>query len=370
MVDALTLPSHATTGRVLPVDVAGIGVALPEEIVTNDDWAALLDTSDEWIFSRTGIRERRRAGPGQATSDLAVDAAAGALADAGVDVADLTAVILATTTPDHVIPQTAPLVAARLGTETAAFDVGAGCSGFVYGLAVAAGMAAGPLPGPVLVIGAETLTRWIDPTERDTAVLFGDGAGAFVLRPGTGALGPFDLGCDGRLADIVLVPAGGSRRPPSATVDARDLTLRMEGRAVYRQAVRRMVSSSQAVLEAAGLDVGDVDLLVGHQANARILEAVAGRLGIGEEHAFVSVDRYGNTSAASIPLAVHDALTQGRLRDGDRVLLTAFGAGLTWGSCLLVWGGRPGERSPHRDRAAEVPRATDDPGLQPPVSRG
>ncbi|HEX2026531.1 MAG TPA: beta-ketoacyl-ACP synthase III [Nitriliruptorales bacterium] len=370
VVDALTVPSHPTTGRVLPVDVAGIGVALPEEVVTNDDWAAVLDTSDEWIVSRTGIRERRRADPGQATSDLAVDAAVAALADAGVDAADLAAVVLATTTPDHVIPQTAPLVAARLGSEAAAFDVGAGCSGFVYGLAVAAGMAVGLLPGPVLVIGAETLTRWIDRAERDTAVLFGDGAGAFVLRPGAGALGPFDLGCDGSLADIVFVPAGGSRRPPGATVAARDLTLRMEGRAVYRQAVRRMVSSSQAVLESAGLGVQDVDLLVGHQANARILEAVAGRLGIGEERAFICVDRYGNTSAASIPLALHEARTQGRVRDGDRVLLTAFGAGLTWGSCLLVWGGHPGERARHRDRTAGVTPTTDRLGSRPPVSRG
>jgi 3-oxoacyl-[acyl-carrier-protein] synthase III len=324
----------------LPVGVLGLGVALPPEIVTNDDWAQTLDTSDEWIRTRTGIRERRRAAPDVATSDLALEAGQAALDDAGLTVADVDAVVVATTTPDHIIPQTAPLVAGRMGIEAPAFDVGAGCTGFVYGLAVAGSLVTTGLADRLLLIGAETLTRVVDPGDRETAILFGDGAGAVVLGDGDGTLGPFDLGALGDLDGILWAPAGGTREPASEdTVQAGRHSLRMRGREVYRHAVTKMAASSRAVLDSAGLKPGDVDLFVGHQANARILDAVASRLGIDEDHAYLVVDRYGNTSAASIPIALSDARSDGRLAPGTTVLLTAFGAGLTWGSCLMRWGG-------------------------------
>jgi 3-oxoacyl-[acyl-carrier-protein] synthase III len=327
----------------LPVGVSGIGVFLPEEVVTNDDWAATLDTSDEWIRTRTGIQERRRAAPDVATSDLAVEAGRAALQDAGLSVDDVDAVIVATTTPDHLIPQTAPLVATRLGIAAPAFDVGAGCTGFVYGLAVAGSLVTASIASRVLLIGAETLTRVIDPADRETAVLFGDGAGAVVLAAGGSDLGPFDLGAQGDLDGILFLPAGGVRQPASHEAIAEGAhTLKMRGREVYRHAVTRMSQSSLAVLEAAGLEIGDVDLFVGHQANARILQAVASRIGIDDERAYLVVDRYGNTSAASIPIALADARAEGLLETGTRVLLTAFGAGLTWGSCVLTWGGADG----------------------------
>ncbi|MFN2556019.1 MAG: beta-ketoacyl-ACP synthase III [Nitriliruptorales bacterium] len=341
---ALDGPAIASVPGALAVAVTGLGVSLPEEIVTNADWASRLDTSDEWIVTRTGIHERRRAAPHEATSDLATSAASAALADAGMDGGDVGAIVLATTTPDHVIPQTAPVVAARLGLEVPAFDIGAGCSGFVYGLAVAASLAMTGLARPVLLVGAETLTRVIDPSDRQTAVLFGDGAGACVLTACSesvwGSVGPFDLGSDGTQADALVVPAGGARTPATPeTVAANRHVLLMRGREVYRHAVTRMSASASSVLQRAGMGAGDVDLLVGHQANARILDAVAQRLGIRDEQAFVCVERYGNTSAASIPIALDEARAAGRLQPGTRVLLTAFGAGLTWGSCLLTWPG-------------------------------
>jgi 3-oxoacyl-[acyl-carrier-protein] synthase III len=336
----LTLPTPPTTAEgTVAAGLSGVGVALPETVVTNADWERVLDTTDEWITSRTGIRERRRAAPDETTSDLAGRAARAALADAGLEPREIGAVIVATTTPDHVIPQTAPTVSAGLGLEVPAFDVGAGCTGFVYGLAVAGTLAACGLAERVLLIGAEVLTRFVDPSDRETAVLFGDGAGATVVTAGTGALGPFDLGSDGGLRDLLVVPAGGARDATSPeTVAGGAHRLRMNGREVYRHAVSRMSASSLAVLGDAGLAAADVDILVGHQANARILDAVARRLGIPEERAFLAIARYGNTSAASIPIALAEAREQGRLEDGMRVLLTAFGAGLTWGSCLLRWG--------------------------------
>lgn len=338
MADTLieTTPPRPLTGS-LPVGVLGMGGALPAEVVTNDDWTASLDTSDEWITSRTGIRERHRAAPDEATSDLAVRAARAAVDDAAIEVEDLGAVIVATTSPDHLLPQTAPIVAAALGTHAPAFDLGAACSGFVYGLSVAARLVTTD-GAPVLLIGAETLTRLIDPEDRTTAVLFGDGAGACVVGSGAGSLGPFELGSDGSLADLLIVPAGGTRQPADdGTVARREHFIRMQGQEIYRHAVTRMTGSSSAVLERAGITTDDVDLLIGHQANARILDAVASRLGLDDQRAVVVVDRHGNTSAASIPLALVEARDDGRLRDGARVLLTAFGAGVTWGSCLLTW---------------------------------
>jgi 3-oxoacyl-[acyl-carrier-protein] synthase III len=313
-----------------------LGTAVPTAAVTNHDFAARLDTSDEWIRTRTGIVERRIAEPAVATSDLAVEAGGRALKGARGEVS---AVVLATTTPDRLVPSTAPEVASRLAlSRVLAFDVNGACSGFVYALAVGAGLLDAGLAERVLVIGADTLSRLIDPTDRDTAVLFGDGAGAVVLRRGEpdepGAIGPFDLGSDGDLAGLLEVPAGGSRRPTDADVIAeRAQYLRMDGREVYRQAVVGMAASCRRVLDSAGLTVADMDWLVGHQANARILEGTAARLGLDADRCVINLDRYGNTVAASIPLALADTPAA----VGDRVLLTAFGAGLTWGSALLTW---------------------------------
>ncbi|MDX1658311.1 MAG: beta-ketoacyl-ACP synthase III [Nitriliruptorales bacterium] len=327
----------------LPVRISGLGTYLPERVVTNDDWAAELDTSDEWITTRTGIRERHVAAPNQATSDLAAAAGKAALADAGYGVEDVSTVVLATTTPDHPIPGTAPIVSAALGTEAPAFDVNAACSGFVYGLEIAGSLALRG-GGPVLLIGAETLSRVTDRTDRSTAVLFGDGAGAVVLeRDPFASLGPFDAGADGTLAEILVTPAGGTRTPVDPDVlESRDQFLTMRGGEVYRQAVTRMAASSERVLTAAGASVEDIDLFVGHQANQRILDAVARRIGMPDDRCHLTVDRHGNTSAASIPLALGDARASGRLKPGTRVLLTAFGAGITWASCLLTWTGRNG----------------------------
>lgn len=320
---------------ILPVGVAGLGAVLPERTVSNEELSHRLDTSDEWITTRTGIRQRHVAADEEATSDLALAAARVALTDAGLPAAALDTIIVATCTPDHLVPPTAPLVAAGLGVEAAAFDLGAACAGFLYALEVGGSLAAGGRT--VLVVGAETLTRIVDPGDRATAVLFGDGAAAVVLRPTADArLGPFAGGSDGTNAALLEVPAGGSRRPWSSDPTAH--TLRMQGREVYRHAVDRMVGSAVAVLDRAGLDVDAVDLFVGHQANARILTAVARRLGIPDQRCHLSIDRHANTSAASIPLALADARAQGRLHDGALVLLTAFGAGLTWAAALLRWG--------------------------------
>lgn len=317
--------------------LAGLGTAVPDRVVTNDEYAEVLDTSDAWIRSRTGIRERRVADTQVTTADLATEAGERALKSAGVREADT--VVVATTTPDRILPATAPEVATRLGLSgVTAFDVGAACSGFVYGMATAAGLLATGVADRVLLIGAEALQRFADPNDRSTVVLFGDGAGAVVLRPGTadepGAIGPFDLGSDGEGADLLAVPAGGSRlRADHADVAPGDHYLQMDGKEVYRHAVTRMTASSQHALQRAGWTVDDVDRFVGHQANIRILEAVASRLGLPPERQHMNIDRYGNTSAASIPLALADA----QLAPGDRVLLSAFGAGFTWGSVTLTW---------------------------------
>ncbi|MCC5947470.1 MAG: ketoacyl-ACP synthase III [Nitriliruptoraceae bacterium] len=331
---AAATPWRAT----VPARIAGIGSYLPDRVVTNDDLAQVLDTNDEWIRTRTGIRQRHVVAPEQATSDLAIAAGEAALADAGLTAADVSTIIVATTTPDHTVPGTAPIVAAALGTEAGAFDVNAACSGFLYGLRVGTAMVATG-DDVVLVIGAEALTRIVDPTDRSVAVLFGDGAGAAVLVPDEqGAIGPFDLGADGQDPSMLWTCTGGTRTPVSPEVlEDRSHFLTMRGGDVYRNAVARMTASSKLVLERAGLDVDDVDLFVGHQANLRILEAVRGRLGMAEERTHVTVDQHGNTSAASVPLALADARDAGRLTPGDTVLLTAFGAGLTWGSTLVRW---------------------------------
>ncbi|RLK55088.1 beta-ketoacyl-ACP synthase III [Actinokineospora cianjurensis] len=321
--------------------LAGVGSAVPEDVVTNDMLATRMDTTDEWIRTRTGIRERRHLARGSATSDLAAEAGRRALKSAGVDSVD--AVVLATTTPDHPCPATAPTVAAMLGLGTIpAYDVGAVCSGFLYGLASGAGLIALGTAERVLVIGAEAFTTIIDQTDRSTAPIFGDGAGAVVLSAGDqsqpGALLAFDLGSDGDLADLIIIPGGGSRQRASGIPAAPgDEYMAMRGREVFRHAVLRMTESSRAVLARTGWDVDSVDWLVGHQANVRILRAVAEHLGLAQERAFVNVDRYGNTAAASIPLALDDAAGAGLITPGDRIVLTAFGGGASWGAIALEW---------------------------------
>ncbi|MFE7302204.1 beta-ketoacyl-ACP synthase III [Streptomyces sp. NPDC057579] len=324
----------------------GLGGYLPPKVVSNEDLSATLDTTNEWISTRTGIRQRRTVMDGLATGDLAVEAGAKALKSAGHSAVD--AVVVATTSPDRLCPAVAPEVAERLGLGTvAAFDLTSACSGFVYGLATAAGLIASEAADTVLFIGAEAFTTLVNPADRTTAPIFGDGAGAVVLRRGEpeepGALGPFDLGSDGSRADLLAIPAGGSRQrsanggPGHDAVPAEDWYLRMMGRPLYQQAVERMTRSAETALKKAGWTVDDVDWFVGHQANVRIVRAVAEELAMPEERTAVNIDRVGNTLAASIPLLLNDLAADGTLRPGTRVLLSAFGAGLSWGSTVLEW---------------------------------
>ncbi|MEU2082713.1 beta-ketoacyl-ACP synthase III [Streptomyces albus] len=323
--------------------LCGLGGWLPPRIVTNEELSRGLDTSDTWIRTRTGIGRRHVAEPGTATSDLALEAARRALKSAGTDHAD--ALILATTTPDRPCPATAPLIAAELGLGTVpALDVGAVCTGFLYALATGAGFLAAGLAGTVLVVGADTYSRILDPADRSTRALFGDGAGAVVLRAGTadepGALGPLVLASDGTGADLIRVPSGGSRDPVRpGTAHLSDPYFRMEGKKVFRNAVERMAAASRQVAERRGWGVEGIDLLVAHQANVRILYAVADLLGLPRSRCHVHLDRVGNTAAASVPLALADAAACGALRPGDRVVTCAFGGGLTWGAAALNWPG-------------------------------
>lgn len=321
--------------------LCGLGTWVPPRVVPNAEIAERLDTSDEWIHARTGIRERHVVEPGMCTSDLAVEAGQRALKSADTDRVD--ALVLATTTPDRPCPATAPDVAHRIGLDRcAAFDVNAVCTGFLYGLASGAGLIAAGVAEQVLVIGADTFTTIIDPECRSTAAIFGDGAGAVVLRAGDanepGALGPFDLGSDGQDADLIMVPGGGSRqrstREPAAP-GAEYFT--MAGKAVFRKAIFQMAGSAQAVLRKAGIGLRDVDRFVIHQANARIINGVADMLGQPATKFVRNIDQVGNTAAASVPLALNSACENGDLRAGQRVLLGAFGGGLTWGSTVLRW---------------------------------
>ncbi|HUO47760.1 MAG TPA: beta-ketoacyl-ACP synthase III [Acidimicrobiales bacterium] len=303
--------------------VVGWGTALPPTVVTNADLEARLDTSDEWIVERSGIRERRVGGT---VGTLAVDAARAALARAGIGAAEVDLLVLATTTPDETVPATSAAVHHALGLRCGAFDLNAACSGFVYGLAVANGAVATGARR-VLVVGADCLSGITDPDDRGTAVLFADGAGAVVLEAAEhdDVLLAFDLGIDGSGHDILTCAHGG--------------TIHMEGREVFRRAVRVTVDSATEALERAKLSPADVDLFVPHQANLRIIEAAAARLGIPMEKAAIVLDRTGNTSSASIPLALAEAADAGRLAPGDIVLLSGFGAGMSWASAVLRWAG-------------------------------
>ncbi len=323
--------------------VAGWGTALPEGRLTNADLEQRVDTSDAWIVERTGIRERRIADVGETTASLAAEAGTAAIKHAGITPDDIDLLIIATGTPEQPIPHTGAFVGDLLGIRCGSFDVSAGCAGFVYALVVGASLLTSGGLRHVLVIGAETLSRIADPADRGTCILFGDAAAAAVLDRSPQDDGPgllaWDLGCDGSAAGLLELPAGGSRRPASAeTVAAGEHYLKMAGQEVFRRAVRAVVDSAVTTLERAGVTASDVTWFAPHQANVRIIDSAAGRLGIPRERTIVNIDRYGNTSAASIPLALAEAGDDGRLQPGDLVLLSGFGAGMTWGSALLRWG--------------------------------
>lgn len=322
--------------------VVGLGSVLPERVMPNDEFAKLVDTSDEWIRERTGIGERHVAAEDQVTSDLAVEATRAALHSAGLSAEQLDLIVCATLTPDTPIPATAVWVQRKLGIGAPAFDVNAACAGFSYAFSTATAFIESGQAETVLVVGAEVLSRVMDYQDRTTCVLFGDGAGALVLRPSEspGVIGSV-LGADGRAAEILIIPAGGSARPAShETVEARDHSIRMpKGREVFKRAVVEMAGACRQLLEKSGHTPDDVNLLIPHQANARIMIAVAERLGIGLDRAVVDVETVGNTSAASIPIALDRAWRAGRVREGDLVLLTSFGAGLAWGANLMRWNG-------------------------------
>jgi 3-oxoacyl-[acyl-carrier-protein] synthase-3 len=326
----------------IAVGIIGLGYYVPEKVVTNKDLEKIVDTNDEWIADRTGIRERRMADPSMATSDLATFAAKKALADAGIEPEELDLIIVGTATPDMAFPSVSCLVQANLkATNAAAFDLTAGCSGFAYGLVTGSQFVKTGLYKKVLVIGAETLTRILDWTDRNTCVLFGDGAGAAVLaetKPGYGILG-VNLGADGAGGDLLKLPAGGSRIPASLeSVNNRLHFVHMNGNEVFKFAVKVMGESASKALQNAGLETSAIDLLIPHQANIRIIQSAAKRLKQPMDKVMVNVDKYGNTSAASIPIALKEAVDSGRVKDGDTIVLVGFGAGLTWASCVLKWG--------------------------------
>lgn len=326
---------HSLTG----VQVLALGAALPEHAVTNADLAALGYDAD-WIHKRTGIEQRRHAAPGTGTSDLAIQAAERALARAGISASEIDLIIVATATPDTLIPSTACIVQQRLGCSAAAMDLNAACSGFVYGLVTASQFLKTGCSRRALVVGADLMSRTVDPRDRKTYPLFGDGAGAAVLGPGGADQGflSYTLGADGNGRNLLYIPGGGSREPlDSERLKAGRQYLVMEGKPVFKWAVRLVADSMRDVLRHAGLTSSDICHVVLHQANRRILDAAFDTLGFGPAQSVINIDRVGNTSAASIPLALEEVDRAGRIRRGDLVLLCGFGAGLTWGTAVLRW---------------------------------
>lgn len=323
------------------VGIVGVGSYVPERVLTNFDLEKMVETSDEWIVSRTGIKERRIAADHEASSDLAVRAAEKALDDAGLTAEEIDLIVVATITPDMSFPATACLVQDRLGaTQAATFDLSAACTGFIYGITTAAQFISTGAYQHVLVIGVDCLSRIVDWEDRNTCVLFGDGAGAAVLAPvedGYGLLS-FDLGGKGAGGDLLKVEAGGSRLPASLeTVEGKKHTIFMNGREVFKFAVKVMSHSTETALAKAELNKEDIDLFIPHQANIRIIESAMKRFGLPKEKVMVNLEKYGNMSAASIPVALSEALEQGRIQHGDIVVLCGFGGGLTWGSTVLKW---------------------------------
>jgi 3-oxoacyl-[acyl-carrier-protein] synthase-3 len=325
--------------------ISGWGMYAPSRVMTNDDLAKMVDTSDDWIVSRTGIRERRIAADDETTTTLSVHAARDALAVAGLDPAELDLVIVGTCSPDYPLPATAVLVATELGAHRAAgFDLQAACSGFMFALASGTSFVRSGMYRNVLVIGVEVLSRFLNWHDRNTCVLFGDGAGAVILSASeqAGGLLGFDLFSDGTGCEGIIVPAGGSARPASAeTVAANQHTIHMLGREVYKYATRQLADSALAALRAADMTVDQVDQFVFHQANLRIIEHVQKQLSIPDEKTFINIEKYGNTSAASVPMALVEAVASGRIKAGDRVLMVAFGAGYTAGAAVVEWTADP-----------------------------
>jgi 3-oxoacyl-[acyl-carrier-protein] synthase-3 len=322
------------------VSITGIGSNAPERILTNDELSTMVETSDEWIVARTGIHERRVAKEEEALTDVALPAARQALEAAGVKPEELDLLIVATVTPDMSFPATAALMASELGAhDAAAYDLSAGCTGFMYAVAQAYGMLAGGICRRALVVGGDVLSKIVDWTDRTTCIVFGDGAGAVVMeRVESGGFMGFELGADGAGGLQLYLPAGGSRAPTSAeTLAEHGHYVHMNGREVFKFATRVLVSSAQKLLDQLGLTVDDIDLYVPHQANVRIIKHAVERLGIPEEKVVINVDRYGNTSSGSIPLALAEAVRDRRVDKGDIVLMTGMGAGLTWGSGVIEW---------------------------------
>ena len=321
--------------------IVGTGMYVPERVLTNADLERMVDTSDEWILERTGIRERRIAAPEQASSDLAVAAALRALESANVKAEEIDQIIVVTTTPDRYLPSCACTIQAKIGAKNAAaYDVFAACTGFIYGLGLARGLIGTGVANTVLLIGVETLSRITDYTDRNTCVLFGDGAGAAVLKPcapGEGILG-VSMKSDGVLGDLLEVPAGGSRTPAShETVDAVGHVIKMKGKELFKVAVRGMEESMRNALVAAGLAAEDLDIVIPHQANKRIIDAVNERLAVPTDKVIINIERYGNTSSASIPISLDEVVRSGRIKPGDAVGFVAFGGGATWGATVMRW---------------------------------
>ncbi len=323
----------------MKVGILGTGSYVPEKILTNDDLSKIVDTNDEWIRTRSGIRERRIASENEATSDLAFKAAEKAIEDSGIDKNEIELIIVATMSPDHITPSTAAIVQDKLGIPCAAFDVGAACTGFIYAYTAGYSFIKAGIYKKVLVIGAETMSRVIDWEDRTTCVLFGDGAGAVVLgETEEGGFIGSHLAADGSGACDIIIPAGGSRKPvTSELISNKDVYFKMKGSDVFKFAVRAFPETVENVLEQGNVTADNIDLFVPHQANIRIIESIAKRFKQPMEKFYVNLDRYGNTSGASIPLALDEANKEGRLKKGDKVVIVGFGGGLTYGSILFEW---------------------------------
>lgn len=324
----------------IPVGILGTGKYVPERVLTNQQLEQMVETNDEWIVTRTGIKERRIASSEEATSDLAYKAAQQAIANAGLTIDDIDLIMVATITPDMFFPSTACIVQEKLGAKCPAFDLSAACSGFIYSLATANGLIQSGLYRKVLVIGAETLSRITDYTDRNTCILFGDGAGAVVVGevPAGRGFKSFELGADGTGGHLLKISGGGSRNPSTAeTVANKQHFLYMAGNEVFKFAVRIMGNAAEEAIAKAGITKGDIDLLIPHQANIRIIQSSLNRLDLSEDKAMVNLDKYGNMSAASIPVALAEAAEQGRMKEGDTLCLVGFGGGLTWGASVIVW---------------------------------